>query len=86
MKELIIAGIALAPIIAALVELAKKVGLPSNYAPILNAVLSALAYVGLTVLDIYPGYTDIVVVVLQVLMIFLSAAGVYTTAKFLRGK
>ena len=80
--DLIIGGIALAPIIVALVEVAKKyLGLPSNYAPLANAALSALAYVGMTVLGYYPGYTDWVVVGLTVLTVFLSAAGFYTTAK-----
>ena len=79
--ELVIGGIALAPIIVALIELAKRLGLPSGYAPYLNAVLSVIAYVAVYYLGLYPGYTDWVVIGLNILLIFLSGAGLYTTVK-----
>ena len=84
--ELIIGGIALAPIIVALIELAKSLGLPSKYAPFLNAALSVVAYVGVYLLGVYPGYTDWVVIALNILLIFLSGAGFNTTAKWILKK
>ena len=86
MEDLIIGGIALGPIITALVQLAKKFGLPSGYAPYLNAGLSVLGYFGMVMLGLHPGFTEWVVVVLQILIIFLSAAGVYSTVKWASGK
>lgn len=86
MEDLIIGGIVLGPVIAALVELAKRIGFPSQYAPYLNLVLSALGYFGMVLLDLHPGYTEWVVVALQILISILTAAGVYSTVKWAIGK
>jgi hypothetical protein len=86
MPELIIGGIALAPIIAALVQVFKRVGLPSQYAPYANVVLSALAAIAVLFVSGHPEYLPSVTLALQVLVLFLSTAGFYTTAKWAVGK
>ena len=77
MPELTILGIAAAPIIVAIIQLAKMAGVPDKYAPWLNAALSVVAY-GVIVL-LQTGVLDAAMTtyVLNVLMIFLAAAGVY---------
>lgn len=86
MPTLEIGGILLAPIIAALVEVVKRRGLPSHYAPWLNLALSALAGALVLAVQGKPELLSPVVLALQVLVLFLSAAGVYTTAKWAVGK
>jgi len=80
MDELSIGGILLVPVIVAIVELAKKVGLPSDYAPYANAALTVVGYVGMVLLGQYPEYTEIAVHALNAVILFLTAAGFYTTA------
>ena len=81
MPELVIGGILLVPVIVGLVEFAKSLGLPSQYAPLLNAVLSAIAYIGISLF----GWADLelTALVVNVIIIFLTAAGFYTTSKFI---
>lgn len=86
MPELVISGIVLAPIVAGLVELAKHYGLPSGYAPWLNLLLSALAGGLVLFIQAKPELLTPVVLCLQVIILFLSTAGFYTTAKWAVGK
>lgn len=84
--ELVVGGIALLPIIVALVEGLKRIGLPTKYAPLANAVLSVLGYGIMVVLglDIAQGLVvagmplpEFVGHVLTALIVFLGAAGLY---------
>ena len=84
--ELVIGGIALPPIIAGLIQLAKKLGLPDGYAPVANLILQVVGYGAMMLLGIYPEYLDWVVFGLKVAVGFLTAAGFYTTVKHLRKK
>lgn len=79
--ELTILGIAAAPIIVALIQLLKLVGVPPEYAPWLNAGLSVVAY-GVIVL-LQTGVLDatLTTYALNALVIFLAAAGVYDRAQ-----
>ena len=85
MTELIIGGIALAPVIVALVELAKKLGLPSEYAPLANGALSVVALVVIVLLADNPEWQTLATVVVNALVLFLSGAGLYTTVKHYNG-
>jgi len=83
MPELTIGAIAVAPVIAALVEAAKAAGLPSRWAPLMNAVLSVAAYLMVTqVLASKPEAVQAAAIALNVVIIFLTTAGFYTTAKY----
>ncbi len=82
MPDLVLGGILLAPIIAALVELAKRYGLPPDKAPFANLLLSALAGFQVLVVQNKPELLSPVALALQVLILFLAAAGVYTTSKW----
>ncbi len=79
-NELVIGGIVIGGVITALVQLLKNNGLPSQYAPWVNLVLSFIfSVVGLFITQ-NPQYLTVVTVALQVLIVFLAASGVYTTA------
>ena len=79
--NLTIGAIALIPIIVAIIEALKAAGVPVKYAPWLNAVLSVLGYALVVFVQTYPVYEQPVVLALNVLIIFLGAAGFYDTAK-----
>lgn len=70
-------GIELAPLVVALVELAKLAGLPVQYARWVNAALSVGAYALVALVGQRPDLTEPVSMVLSALMIFLTAAGLY---------
>jgi len=83
--ELSIAGVALAPVIVALVQGAKALGLPSKYAPLLNAALSVAVFAAVVYLSQNPQYETVASYVVNALVIFLSGAGLYTTVQTVRG-
>lgn len=68
-------GVALVPLILALVELFKRTGLPDKWSPVLSVVLGLLA--GVFVLDTGDLYEGIVVG----LALGLSATGLYSGTK-----
>lgn len=73
-----IGGILLVPIIVALVEVAKSYfGLPSKFALLLNAILSVVGFALVQAVGLNPEIEPWVVTVLQALIVFLSAAGLY---------
>lgn len=88
--EMTIGGIALLPIIVALVEVAKTIGMKTSWAPWLTGILSVIGYVLVLFTQSYPEYTSYVVSALTILTIFLGSTGLYTVAKntasALRGK
>jgi len=88
--NLTIGGIALLPIIVALVELAKGLGMKTSWAPWLTGFLSVVGYVLVMFTQSYPEYTSYVVSALTILTIFLGSTGLYTigknTVSALRGK
>lgn len=80
--ELMFGAVALAPVIAALVEMCKKLGLASGYAPYVNAALSVLAYSIVVTAGRNPALVEPVTLLLNALVIFLSAAGFYETVRY----
>ena len=81
LPELQVGSILLAPIIVALVEVAKRVGMPSRYAPWLNGLLALLGY-GLVVgVGLFPASMEPVSYGLSALIVFLTAAGIYDRAQ-----
>lgn len=68
-------GVALVPLILALVELCKRTGLPDKWSPVLSVVLGLLA--GVFLLDTGDLYEGIVVG----LALGLSATGLYSGTK-----
>ena len=82
-EDLTLYGIAMAPVIAAVVELAKRVfGMPTKYAPLLAAALA----VGVLWFGQYQAQNPEVVQSAQfwlgALILFLSTSGFYSVAKF----
>ncbi len=75
-------GIVLGPVIMALVQVLKHYGLPAAWAPFANVALSALAGVLVLVVQQRPDLLPSATLGLQVLILFLAAAGYYTTAKW----
>ena len=79
--DLTIGGIALVPLIVALVEIAKQIGLETKYAPWLIGFLSVVGYVLVEGIKMYPQYENYVIMALTMLLVFLSSTGFYTVAK-----
>ena len=77
MPELAIGGIVLAGIIVGVIQLAKKLGLPTEYAPWLNGFLSVAGYALVVLVTQMPHLLEPVTLVLNALVVFLAAAGLY---------
>jgi hypothetical protein len=75
--DLQLGTIALAPIIVALVGIARALGMPTKYAPWLNGALALVGYGLIIVAQLAPAALDPVTYLLNALIIFLSAAGFY---------
>lgn len=87
MPELFLGSIPMVPIIVGLVEVAKRyIGLPSQYAPWVNLALSALFYVVIGAVQLRPEMQEPLTLVVNVLVLFLGSAGLYTTGKTVAGK
>jgi hypothetical protein len=80
--ELSLFGVALMPIIVGVVETAKRLGMPSQYAPLLNGLLSIGGYILIQQLIIAPEITPTVQYIFNIVMVFLGAAGIYDIGKF----
>lgn len=79
--ELMIGSVALAPVIVALIELFKKIGMPVQYAPWVNGLLSVVGYGLVVLIAQQPTYEQPIIVVLTMLVVFLSSAGLYDRAQ-----
>jgi hypothetical protein len=77
MPELQLVGIALAPVIVALVGMAKAVGMSSKYAPWLNGGLSVFFYGLMILTQLVPGSVEPMTYGLNAVVIFLVSAGFY---------
>lgn len=86
MSEIFIGSIAAGPLVAALVQLAKGLGLEPKYCPYLNAALSCIAYVAGLLLVSHPEYAGPTTIALNVIVTFLVAAGVYDVASNINKK
>lgn len=70
------------PIVTGLCQLAKLLGLDTKYIPLLNAGLTIVGVLLLTLVTQKPESINIVLMIVQMLIVFLTAAGLYTTANF----
>jgi hypothetical protein len=75
-----LAGIVIAPVISAIIEVFKAAGMPTRYADLANVVLSGTAIVGAYALDLYPESAHWVTLGLQVIVTILMASGFYGVA------
>ncbi len=79
--ELVIESLLLAPIIVALIQALRMLGVPTKYAPWLNAVFSVAFYVLMIFITAQPQYLQAATIGLNGLMVFLAAAGFYDRAE-----
>lgn len=87
MNELELFGVALMPLIAALVEFAKKTfGLPTTYAPIATGILAVAGYWLASYITENPEAAGDVKFWFNALVVFLGASGIYAVTKFYGGK
>jgi hypothetical protein len=84
MPDLQIGTIVLAPVIVALVAMARGLGMDVKYAPWLCGALSLVGYGLVVLVDLVPGSLQIVTYVLNGLVIFLAATGFYDRVQSLR--
>jgi hypothetical protein len=81
MPELVVDGIVLAPVIVALIELFKRLGMPVDLAPWANGVLSLAGYGVVVLIAQQPDLIEPVKIALNAVIVFLTGAGLYTTIK-----
>lgn len=85
--DIMIGGFAIAPLVVALVALAKTLGLPAKYAPHFNGGLSMVLWLAAVyILPMYPQAEPFVVAVIGAVVVFLSASGIYQFGKTARNK
>jgi hypothetical protein len=75
--DLQLGTIALAPVIVALVGIAKALGMPVKYAPWLNGALALVGYGLIIAVQLVPAALDPTTYLLNAVIIFLTAAGFY---------
>lgn len=73
--------IALLPVIVAVVEGLKTLGLPVNYARLATGLLSVMAYGLVLFVQAYPEYQVYIVTALSMLVLFLGSTGLYSGLK-----
>lgn len=80
--NIVIGGVAIAPLIVALIEWLKNQGLPSQYAAWLCGGLAVVAYVVSAILiPMYPDLAQYAQWVVGALVVFLTSTGVYQLTK-----
>jgi len=72
-----IGGIIIAPIVAALTEALKALGMPVKYAGYANVVLSATFWLLAQAYNALPGYDNWIKAGIQIAVIILAASGFY---------
>lgn len=81
-QDLIIGGVPLAALIVGLVNLAKRLGLPDQYAPYLNGALAALGFLLVSwLLPAYPQIEPFLEVAAGAVIAFLAASGIHQLGK-----
>lgn len=82
-SAIIIGGVAVAPLIVALIEVLKNhYGLDIKYAPALCGILSIVAYVvSAIIIPAYPEVSRYAQWVVGALVVFLTATGAYKVSK-----
>lgn len=80
--DLTIGGIALVPIVVALVKLATAMGLSKDYAPLLTGGLTVVAYILLRLVEFGYLPESGMVLVLEPLVLFLMQTGFYAFFQF----
>jgi hypothetical protein len=79
--DLTIGGVAIAPLIVGLVNLAKRAGLPASYAPYLNGVLAVAGYLLVQYIAAHPDLLQTAQIVAVSVLIFLTASGMHQLGK-----
>ena len=75
-------GLALSPIIVAIIEGLKAGGMPASYAPLANFWLAAIAQATVYILTTnYPTAETTVLAFVQTAVLFLTSAGLYDRLK-----
>lgn len=81
LSQIVIGGTALVPLVMGIVSLAKRLGMPGEYAPWLNGVLSTAGYFLSVFLTQYPQYNDVAQMVTFGVVAFLASSGTYQLSK-----
>jgi len=80
--DIVIGGFPLAILVVGLVNLAKKLGLPADYAPYLNGLLASIGFGLVTyVIPNHPEVEPILIFIAGVVFTFLSASGIHQLGK-----
>lgn len=77
-----IGGILIIPIVVAIVQGLKRIGMPSKYAPWANLFFMAVGYGLVQYVGLYPQAEPWIKMVLQIVILFLAANGLYTLGEY----
>lgn len=82
LNSILIGGFAIAPLVVAIVNLVKRLGVPAEYAQYVNGGVSAVLWVTATyVLPLYPELQPYVIAVVGTVVVFLGASGIHKFGK-----
>lgn len=82
LNGILIGGFAIAPLVVAIVNLVKRLGVPAEYAQYVNGGTSAVLWVTATyLLPMYPELQPYVVAVVGTVVVFLGASGIHQFGK-----
>jgi hypothetical protein len=82
LNAILVGGVPLAALIVGLVSLAKRWGMPAQYAPWLNGGLAVVGYLLASwIVPTYPAVTPVLETATGAVVIFLVASGVYQFGK-----
>ena len=81
MNDVFLGSVAAAPIIVAIIQVAKGLGFPVKYAVWLNAILAMIAYAIMLITEQNPDWMRPTQIALNFLITFLVTAGAYDIGK-----
>ena len=76
-QDIYIGTVAVIPIVVGIIQLLKKLGMPSTWAPWVNFVLTLVGYAVSLLMLQYPHWEPTTTKVLTVVIMFLTAGGFY---------
>ena len=81
-QNVVIGGVAIAPLVILIVAVAKHYGFPADKAAMLNGAVSAVLWIVATVLiPMYPVIADVAYYVIGVVVIYAVSSGIYQLGK-----
>ncbi len=84
--EIAIALVIIVPVILGIVEMLKRLGMNSKWAPLASVGIGVLLMLAGTTAEAYPGFAPWIIAIIVGLVLGLAASGLYSGQKKLRGE